>query len=190
MKKILATVLSLVVVLTLFTVCFSASAAFTVADIESNVRVCPGAPLPLEAPEIFGDEPFAQGWEIKYSETGSWVAYDGSALPEHNTAADREGTVWVRYFVTDMSGDARVETNECEVTLAHVPQGKFETSMLEHWKICADCGAKCDVEAHTSLADSGTNGETCSVCGNQRRYGFTFVMNFWNWLLNLIMSFI
>lgn len=190
-KKVLATLMSVVILMSVFAFCFGASAvsAFGIGDIKSSIQICPGTVLPLEAPEITGDTPFTQGWEIKYSEDSSWIPYDGSALPEYSYLYEGTGYVWVRYFACDESGEIREFSNECEVYLAHIPTGTYQHNALEHWRVCSECGGKCEIDSHTSLTDSAS-GETCMVCGAQRSYHFSFIAKLWDWLMGIIMSFI
>ena len=192
-KKLLAALISVIIVMSAFACVCSVSAGvagFDVADIEDAIKVCPGTALPLEAPAVIEySEAFSQGWEIKYSEGGDWMPYDGSAFPEDADPGISQ-VVWVRYFVTDVTGMEKETSNVCEVTVAHTPQGGFEKNALEHWRVCAECDGKCDMEPHTSLTDGGANGETCTVCGGQRSYHFSFFFNFLNWIMGIIQSFL
>lgn len=185
-KRVLATILSVCLLFSVMACMASASSDFTVAEIISSKRICPGDVIDdnfIEAPEVTGPI-YAQGWEISY-EDGIWFPYEGDPI------AEDVGTFAIRYFVANADGTSYAYSNECVVTAKHNPKGGYETSGTDHWRVCDDCGAECEKGGHDHLSESATAAnKVCSICGHRRTSQWTGLLAFWEWIMSLISSLI
>ncbi len=183
-KRVLATILTVCLLFSVM-VCMSSAAGIEVGEIISSKRICPGDVIDFDfiaRPEIEGGV-YAEGWEIK-TEDGVWVPYDGEPIDE------RAGTFELRYFATDAQGNYAY-SNECVVTAKHNPDGTYEASGTDHWRICQDCGGETDYGHHDHLGASATAAnKVCSVCGHVRTSQWTGLLGFWEWLIGLLAIFI
>ena len=185
-KRVLATILAVCLIFSVMACMASASADFTVAEIISSKRICPGDVIDdnfIEAPEVTGPV-YAEGWEIKY-EDGEWYPYDGQPI------AEDAGVFTVRYFVANADGTSYAYSNECTVIAKHNPKGNYEASGTDHWRVCADCGGECEKGGHDHLAEGATAAnKVCTICGHRRTSQWTGLLAFWEWIMALIGSLI
>lgn len=186
-KRVLATMLAVCLLFSVFACVASAEGEILVDEIISSKRLCPGDVIDeyfIEAPEVSGAV-YAEGWEIQRAD-GSWVPYNGEPINE------KAGTViMIRYFAANIDGSAYGYSNECTVTVKHNPKGDYEASGTDHWRICADCGGEADKGPHDHLAEGATAAnKVCSVCGHRRTSQWTGLLAFWEWIMALIGSLI
>ena len=183
-KRVLATILTVCLLFSVMA-CMASAADVTVGEIICSKRICPGDVIDFDfiaRPEIEGGV-FAEGWEIK-SEDGVWIPYDGEPIDE------RAGSFEIRYFATDAQGNYDY-SNVCLVTAKHNPDGAYQSSGTDHWRICQDCGGVADKGGHTHLSSSATAAnKVCEVCGHVRTSQWTGLLGFWEWLIALISSLI
>lgn len=188
-KRILAIAITVCLLFTALTCVANAALAVSVGKIATQVRVCPGKSLSLDAPEVEG---FVSsfGWEIQTAD-GVWIPYDGGALTEADNGK------LVRYYVAAPNGDYYYSSNAdgsesvCVVEVAHNPQGAYHYDGMNHWRDCADCGGQADKSRHTTLEGSATAGDkVCKVCGHIRTSQYTGILTFWEWLMALLQSLI
>lgn len=184
MKKVLATLLCVLMLVGAVCVVPAFAETYAIDDIPTEYRLCPDKALDLEAPAVSGD-PFARGWEVKYR-GGDWIPYGGESF--HESDNNYTEGVSVRYFAADEQGNYSY-SNVCKLTIAHVPAGQYQHNDEEHWRVCDDCGGRADVGYHTSLTSDMEN-ENCTVCGAQRAGRYSIVKKIWDWLMNIIMSLI
>lgn len=184
MKKVLATLLCVLMLVGAVCVVPAFAESYAIDDIPTEYRLCPDKALDLEAPAVTGD-PFARGWEVKYR-GGDWIPYGGESF--HESDNNYTEGVSVRYFAADEQGNYSY-SNVCKLTIAHVPVGQYQHNDEEHWRVCDDCGGRADVGYHTSLTSDQEN-ENCTVCGAQRAGRYSVVKKIWDWLMNFIMSLI
>ncbi len=184
-KRVLATILTVCLLFSVLACVASAEGEISVADIISTKRICPGDVIDFNViarPETEGGI-YTEGWEIQTVD-GVWLPYDGEPISE------KAGTFKLRYFATDAQGNYAY-SNECTVTAKHNPDGPYEYSGTDHWRVCKDCGGQCEHGYHDTLSGSATAAnKVCSVCGQVRTSQWTGVLGFWEWLIALIMSLI
>lgn len=184
-KTVLAAILCICM---LFSICAVGASAATVSvgEIVRVARICPGDVIDdvsIGEPSYVGAV-YTTGWEI-LDANGHWVPYQDQPINE------KEGTViYVRYFAADISGEYAY-SNVCEVTVKHNPQGAYQYSGTDHWRICADCGGEAEKGGHDHLAEGATAAnKVCTVCGQVRTSQWTGILAFWEWLMNLITTLI
>ncbi len=184
-KRVLATILTVCLLFSVMACVASAEASISIGEIISSKRICPGDVIDFDfiaRPETEGGI-YAEGWEIKTAD-GVWVPYDGEPISEN------AGAFGLRYFAADANGNY-VYSNECVVTAKHNPSGAYQTSGIEHWRVCADCGGEADKGGHDHLtADATSTNKVCTICGHVRTSQYTGILAFLEWLMNLIFSFI
>ncbi len=184
-KRVLATILAVCLLFSVMACVASAASDIVVGDIISSKRICPGDIINfafIERPEIECQEIKSEGWEIQRAD-GIWVPYNGKSI------AEDAGTFNLRYFVADTYGNYGY-SNVCVVIAKHNPSGAYQTSGTDHWRVCSDCGAEAEKGGHDHLSDATPENKVCSVCGHVRTSQYTGLITFWNWLINLIFSFI
>ncbi len=184
-KRVLATILTVCLLFSVMACVASAASDITIGEIISSKRICPGNTIDfnfIPRPETEGGI-YSEGWEITNA-NGDWVPYDGEPISEN------AGTFKLRYFAADADGEYAY-SNECVVTAAHNPTGGYQMSGIEHWRICADCGADAEIGAHDHLsADATANNKVCTVCGHVRTSQYTGILAFFEWILDLVFSLI
>ena len=182
-KRVLVALMTLCLLFSVFACVALAAPNISVGDLPAFQKVCPGTALNLEAPEVLG-ETYAEGWEIQTVD-GVWIPYDGQPFTE-----DDNGKL-VRYFAANEIGEYVYSGNVCTLVVKHNPQGAYEYDGMYHWRDCADCGGQAEKGGHTTLKGDATSAnKVCQVCGQVRTSQYTGLVAFWEWLLNLIMSFI
>ncbi len=183
-KRFLAIMLTICVLFCAFSCVVSAAPEITVSDIIVETRICPGKTIEqvIDAPAIVGNV-YQQGWMIQTPD-GVWVPYSKEPI------AEDAGTFRVKYFAADESGDIAY-SNECVVTAEHNPAGSYEYDGLDHWRVCADCKGRVDVDGHTHLGEGATaTQKVCTVCGHIRTSQWTGLLAFWEWIMALLGSLI
>ena len=181
MKKVLISLITLCLLMGVFTCVVSAEAIITVCDVVVSERICPGKVLDIDAPEVIGSA-VSTGWEIQTVD-GVWVPYDGQPLDESDDGKQ------VRYFAADEAGEYAYSGNTCTLVIEHKPQGAYEYSGTDHWRICAECGGKTDEGHHTTLgSDALAANKVCQVCGQVRTPQYNGLLGFWEWLLNVVLA--
>lgn len=183
-KRVLAALITVCLLFSVFACVASAAPNIIVGEVIASQRVCPGEVLDIEAPDVLG-ETYAEGWEIKTVD-GVWVPYEaGQIITEDDNGRE------VRYFAANEIGEYVYSTNTCVLVVKHNPQGAYEYDGMYHWRDCSDCGGQADKGGHTTLEGTATSGDkVCKVCGQVRTSQYTGILAFWEWLMNLIMSFI
>ncbi len=192
-KKIFSLIMSLCLIVTMFTLVAGAAVAVEVEQtLPTIVRLCPGTVIGektdviLPAPEVYGPV-YVQGWEVKL-EGGDWVPYQGEALDETYDGA------LIRYYAAPFSNDegAYSYSNECEIICKHNPKGPYKYSGTDHWRECADCGGKDGEELHSFFGSFDTNHEdedtVCQVCGAKRTSQWTGLAGFLSWIFREVLS--
>ena len=184
-KRVLATILTVCLLFSVLACVAGAAdedADIIVGDIISSKRICPGDVIDdvsIGEPSCVGAV-YTTGWEI-LDANGHWVPYQDQPINE------KEGTViYVRYFAADISGEYAY-SNACEVTVEHNPQGAYQYSGTDHWRICADCGGEAEKGGHDHLTESATAAnKVCTVCGHVRTSQYTGILAFIEWLMALV----
>ena len=182
-KKVLSVILSVCLLFGVFA-CFASAAAIPTIETEIpvKVRICPGAVIDVEAPEIKGNV-YSEGWEIKVV-GGDWIPYDGEPLDKNDDGA------YIRYFAANSVG-GYAYSNESLVVVAHNPKGEYHYSGTDHWRICEDCKGESDKGGHTTLGADATQADNvCKICGHRRTAQYNGLLAFWEWLMALITSLI
>lgn len=180
-KRVLATLLSVCLLFSVFACVASAASNVEVGEIVSSKRICPGDIIDsavVAEPTIKG-YPQGKGWEVQTSD-GVWVPYDGEPL------AESPSTFNLRYFAVDYEGNY-VYSNECVVTVDHNPIGDYQYSGTDHWRVCDDCGGQAEKAGHTHLYENATaSDKVCTICGHVRTPQYTGILAFIEWLMDLI----
>lgn len=188
-KKVLSLILSVCLLLTVFTCVASASTVEVEQTLPAVVRLCPGTVIGvdskdvLSAPLVYG-EVYQHGWEIKLVD-GDWVPYDGKT-PIDETY---DGAV-IRYFAVTYSNNPEdyVYSNECQLTVKHNPTGSYLYSGTDHWRVCADCGGNANEELHDFFEEPTSTNTVCGVCGAKRTSQWTGLASFFDWLLGYVLG--
>lgn len=185
-KRVLATIFAVCLLFSVMACVASAAtggADINVGEIISSKRICPGDVIDfsfIPRPAIEGGV-YAEGWEIKTPDD-IWVPYDGEPISED------AGVFNIRYFAADAEGRYAYST-ECVVTAAHNPAGEYKFDNSEHWRICADCDGRANVEVHSHLsAEATAANKVCNICGHERSSSLTGLLAFFEWVLNLVFS--
>ena len=182
-KKVLSVLLSVCLMFGVLA-CFASAAAIPTIDSEIpvKVRICPGAVINVEAPEVNGNV-YSEGWEIKVV-GGDWIPYDGEALDKSDDGAH------IRYFAGNAVG-GYAYSNEALVVVDHNPIGDYKYDGTDHWRDCADCDGQASKGGHTTLgSDASAANNVCKICGQRRTSQYNGLLTFWEWLMALITSLI
>jgi len=191
-KKIFSLIMSLCLIVTMFTIVAGAAAVEVELTLPTIVRLCPGTVIGekteavLPAPEVYGSV-YVEGWEVK-REGSDWVPYHGEALDETYDGA------LIRYYAAPFSNNEAdyAYSNECEIICKHNPKGPYKYSGTDHWRECADCGGKDGEELHDFFDSFDTNHEdldtVCQVCGAKRTSQWTGLAGFLSWIFREILS--
>ena len=172
-KRIISVFMCVCIIACLFTISISAISGPAIGAIGASVRLCPGKQITnIAAPEVTSANTVtASGWMVQ-KVGGAWVEYAGEALDEKYNGAK------IKYFATDENGTEY--STEATLTVAHNLEGGYEHNDVQHWRVCSDCGEKCNKEFHTWV-----DGMQCSVCGAEQTpaagisiASITMLMNF------------
>ncbi len=173
MKKTLSILLSIIMLLGVVSVCASAAdrtvyegiggPAFT--EDAKDFEICPGKPI------VVADNMPAYD-EGSYTVTAAYAEVKG--LFDKEFAPYTAGTkldetfngASVRYVLEFSDGITEyiVYSSEAVLTVDHKGCGEFFNDKDSHWRICENCGEKCEVGYHT-IEDG-----ICSVCGAEDQY--------------------
>ncbi len=188
-KRLLAVILSLCVLFAMSTVVSAAGNVNVDSEIITTKRFCPGAYITEEtmvAPEYSGPV-FVSGWEIQMPGSTNWIPYQGEALTEEYDGA------LLHYYVRSYKNESAY-SNECTLIVKHNPIGDYYYSGTEHWRACADCNGKADVELHSFHEDGvdfgnidGTmNNTICKTCGAHKTTQWSGIAVFFKWILAIL----